>query len=218
MTVHLPEAKNENQALTEKEMMFVERYLTHWNSARAAREAGYCEDNPDNAKIAGMEIRRKPYIKNAIDQRMRAVCMDANEALARLADIARGDIGDFLTQDKRGNWTIDIDKAKREGKTHLIESYTISRFDQANIKLYSSVDALDKIARHLNLFKDENKDVSMSLSAWAKFVEAARQQPPPPDNANVKNPAFVVDSVFVDEDRDTIEFDVNKPSNDEDDE
>lgn len=211
MTINNPELKAENQALTEKESMFVERYLTHWNVARAAREAGYCEANPDNAKIAGMEVRNKPYIKAAIDHRMRLVCMDANEALARLADIARGDITDFLTKNSRGEWTVDLDKAKEAGKTHLIKSYTQSRLGPANIELYSAVDALDKIAKHLNLFRDENKDVSMSLSAWAKFVESARQnqqQPTAPQKAEVKNSEPYIDTVFINEETNRVEFDV----------
>lgn len=214
MTVHKPELKAENQELTEKELMFVERYMTHWNVARAAREAGYCEANPDNAKIAGMEVRNKPYIKAAIDNRMRLVCMDANEALARLADIARGDIIEFLSKNSRGEWVVDLDKAKEAGKTHLIKSYTQSRLGPANIELYSAVDALDKIAKHLNLFRDENKDVSMSLSAWAKFVEAARQnqQSTSPEKAEVKNSEPYIDTVFVNEETNRVEFDV-KSSN-----
>lgn len=204
-----PALKSENQALTEKELMFVERYMTHWNSARAAREAGYCEMNPGNAKIAGLELRNKPYIQNAIDNRMRLVCMDANEALARLAEIARGDIIDFLTKNNRGEWEVDLDKAAAANKTHLIKSYNQSRLGPANIELYSAVDALDKIAKHLNLFRDENKDVSMSLSAWAMFVKSAQESAnKQPADASVTNAAPYVDTIFVNEETNTIEFDV----------
>ena len=212
MPKNKPALKSENQALTEKELMFVERYMTHWNTARAAREAGYCEMNPDNAKIAGMELRNKPYIQNAIDNRMRLVCMDANEALARLAEIARGDIIDFLTKNNRGEWEVDLDKAAAANKTHLIKSYSQSRLGPANIELYSAVDALDKIAKHLNLFRDENKDVSMSLSAWAMFVKSAQESAnKQPADASVPNAAPYVDTVFVNEETNTIEFDLVDP-------
>lgn len=181
-----------NQALTQKELMFVERYFTHWNVARAAREAGYCENNPDNSKLAGFEIIRKPYIKAAIDERMQSVCMEANEVLGRLADMARGDIMDFLSKNDRGQYVIDIDKAKAAGKTHLIKSYSTSRLGDPQIELYNAADALDKIAKHLNLFKGSNDpDVSMSLSAWALFVKSARE-------AHDSSPSKPAASDFVD--------------------
>jgi len=195
-----PQLKAQNKPLTEKEQIFVERYLTHWNGARAAREAGYSFDNASNASRAAMELRNKPYIKNAIDERIRNICMDANEALGRLAAMARGDIMDFLSKDDRGNWHVDLDKAKRSGKSFLIKSYRQPRLGPAEIELYSASDALDKICRHLNLFKDEKTDVSLSLSAWAVFVKEAERTATTPDTAPI-NPNYQANSrqhTFVD--------------------
>lgn len=181
-----PSEKALNQALTNKEKMFVERYLTHWNGAKAAREAGYGEKN---CHTASLELRQKPYIKKAIAERMYSVCMETNEALGRLAAIARGDITDFLTYDEEDHeWKVDIQKAIDNGCSFLIKSYNIGRFGPANIELYSAVDALDKICKHLNLYKPDETNVNISLSAWAQFVEKAK------DTSNIQ--ASIVNGTF----------------------
>ena len=60
--------ENENggelRKLTEKEAAFVAAYTTHWNGAKAVREAGY--DTP-NARNMAYEIRAKLHVKAAID-------------------------------------------------------------------------------------------------------------------------------------------------------
>ena len=49
--------------LTEQQRIFCERYCTHWNAARAARDAGYSEDT---AKQIGYENLTKLYLKDYI--------------------------------------------------------------------------------------------------------------------------------------------------------
>lgn len=59
-----PEETVELQALTEKEAAFVRQYTTHWNGAKAAREAGY---ETENARHVAFELRTKLHIKAAIE-------------------------------------------------------------------------------------------------------------------------------------------------------
>jgi hypothetical protein len=168
-------APHKDHLLTEMEVIFIERYVTHWNGARAAQEAGYCPNNPQNARRAAEEILRKADIRAAIDYQMKLIAMEANEALARLASIARGDIADLLTQNlETGLWEPDIAKAKANDKSHLIKSYSISRQGTVSIEMYSAMEALDKIAKHLNLFKDSETTLNVSLTAWAQFVKDAK--------------------------------------------
>ena len=56
-------AKEEEIKLTEKQRIFCHEYIIDWNGARAARVAGYTEDN---AKQIATENLSKPYLKEYI--------------------------------------------------------------------------------------------------------------------------------------------------------
>lgn len=80
-------------ALSNKQQAFVEAYLANgFNATKAARTAGY---SARTARSIGAENLTKPDISTAIQQRMTAMIMTADEALARLSEHARGDLGDF---------------------------------------------------------------------------------------------------------------------------
>lgn len=185
-----PELKSTNQRLTDKEKVFVEWYLILWNAAKAAAKAGYCLENPSNQRIAGFEILSKPYIKAAINERMVSVCMDANEVLARLAAIGSADYTDFMVQDDAGEWYVDVGLIKTAGLGFLIKSVEPNRLGgHTKVEFYSAMDALDRIAKHLNLLKQPETEVNVSLSAWSIFVQQAKdQQASLPKTAN---PMFI---------------------------
>ena len=77
------------EGLTNKQKKFVEEYLRDFNATQAALRSGY---SPKTARSIGAENLTKPDILAAIDERI----MSANEAAARLTDIARGDIADLM--------------------------------------------------------------------------------------------------------------------------
>lgn len=79
--------------LTNKQRAFVEHYLATWNAAEAARRAGY---SAKSARSVGPETLSKPVIQAAIEARIAELKMGADEVLVRLADQARGDLGDFV--------------------------------------------------------------------------------------------------------------------------
>lgn len=76
--------------LTVKQRRFIDSYLEHFNATRAARDAGYSEKS---AHHIGWENLRKPDIAEVIKQRLEADAMSAEEALHRLARVARGEFG-----------------------------------------------------------------------------------------------------------------------------
>lgn len=53
--------------LKPREQRFVDRYVLHLNSARAAREVGYA---PDSAHKTGWKLLQRPHIAEAISQRL----------------------------------------------------------------------------------------------------------------------------------------------------
>ncbi|MCS9983674.1 terminase small subunit [Weissella paramesenteroides] len=79
--------------LTEKQKRFADEYIKSGNAKEAAIKAGYSQKT---AKVAGYENLTKPYLKNYIDERMRAIennrIMSAKEAVEFLTSVVRGDV------------------------------------------------------------------------------------------------------------------------------
>lgn len=100
-------------ALTQMQEAFITEYIKCRNAAEAARRAGYSEKT---ARSIGSENLTKPDILNEIQERTRANAMSLDEALSRLADTGRADLGQWLNDDGY----IDIAAMKRDGATHMI--------------------------------------------------------------------------------------------------
>lgn len=67
--------------MTDKQTLFIEHYLTHFNATRAAIEAGYSEDTAYNI---GYENVRKPEIKELIDARIKEIIAQTDDKRAFL--------------------------------------------------------------------------------------------------------------------------------------
>jgi hypothetical protein len=84
---------DEPKPLTRKQRMFVEHYLTVWNSVRAAEAAGYkwpTRQGPRNLQ--------RSDIAAAIEDRLTRAAMSADEVLARLTQQATVNIADFIEE------------------------------------------------------------------------------------------------------------------------
>jgi phage terminase small subunit len=106
--------------LTRRQKVFVSEYIQSWNAADAARKAGY---SVRSAYSIGWELLRKPEVKAAIEARLDEVQMGADEALKLTADIARGDIGEFMAIGPMG-FSLDLEAAQKAGKTNLLKKVT----------------------------------------------------------------------------------------------
>ncbi len=77
--------------MTAKQQKFVDQYIKLGNAKQAALEAGY---SPKTAKQMGVENLSKPYLKAAIDERMKAMEDDtiakATEVLEYFTTVLRG--------------------------------------------------------------------------------------------------------------------------------
>lgn len=139
--------------LTGKQAKFVDAYIICLNGTEAARRAGYAGDDNVLAVTASENLRNHKII-HAIDEKLSAYAMTANEVLIHLTDIARGDIADAVTV--FGN--PDIDQAGTRGKSHLIKrirTKTITTDDQeiheTEIEMYDRLKALDLLAKYHDL-------------------------------------------------------------------
>lgn len=113
-----------SEELTGKQKAFINAYLgvAKFNATEAARLAGYKGDDTVLAAV-GYENLRKPQIEAEVKARFNEATMSANEVLARLTEIAGGQITDFLDED--GAFSLKI--TKQRGKAHLLKKLKIKR-------------------------------------------------------------------------------------------
>jgi phage terminase small subunit len=151
--------------LTRRQENFVNEYLTCWNATEAARRAGY-KGNDATLGSVGYENLRKPQIDSRIRARMAESAMRADEVLARLAAIARGDMNDFADAD---SLSLDLQKANARGKMHLLKSITIttttrddgkdgsSQTDTIKFEMYDAQRALEVLGKAHGVLSDTVK-------------------------------------------------------------
>jgi phage terminase small subunit len=100
-------------ALTAQQELFIEEYIKCRKGAEAARRAGYSEHT---ARTQASRLLTNVDILKEIQERTKANAMDLDEAFSRLADFARADLGQWLSDDG----AVDIAQMKRDGATHFI--------------------------------------------------------------------------------------------------
>lgn len=155
-------------ALNAKQQLFVDTYLRTFNATQSALTAGYSEKT---AYSIGAQLLKKLEIAAAISERLSESAMMADEVLMRLAEHARGDIADYLTQDDTGDVRVDLPKAIEAKKTRLIKKLTQKRttrsgedYDEeeivTTIEMYDAQAALTQIGRHHKLFTDKMENDS----------------------------------------------------------
>lgn len=161
----------EAKKLTNKQQVFIDEYLKCFNGAEAARRAGY---SAKTARITASNLLAETNINEQIRARTTEIHMGADEALKRLADIARGDIGKFI--DRLGG--VDLQAAKDAGLTPLIKKVkqrTITKIGKGEkdedteihdveIELYSAKDAIDTILKVGGKLKDSEININVKLS------------------------------------------------------
>lgn len=172
-------AEKEKPKLTNKQKVFIDEYLKCFNATAAAKAAGYSEKT---AYSMGWENLRKPEIKAEIEARLDEVHMGSDEALKLLADMARGDLADFMAISSMG-FSLDLEHAREQNKTKLIkkvrqqtvidgkqdkETHTI------DIELHDAQAALEKILRVHGKFKDVGTKDNPLVVTWKQFVESTK--------------------------------------------
>jgi hypothetical protein len=187
-------------ALTDKQQAFIEHYLRSWDGAKAARHVSPQAKRPDQIAY---EYLRKPEIQAEIQTRLADLKMSADEVLLRLTDQARGSIADFIDvsassgdlsgaadmQDAKaivGGWQLNLQKAERAGKLHLIKKLKSGQWGP-EIELHDPQAALTLLGRHHGLFVDRTEttidilgDAAAALDRKLTAIAAAE---PPPDAA-----------------------------------
>lgn len=143
-------------ALTRKQTIFIEEYLNCWNASEAARRAGYSQRV---AGAIGGENLEKPEIAAELERRIAERAIKPPEVLDRLTEQARANMADFVSVDPcTGEARIDLAKAEKAGKLHLIKKISNGR-NGLQIELYDAQNALEKLGKALGVLR-ENVNLS----------------------------------------------------------
>lgn len=192
----------EGKKLSAKENAFVEAWLhgpSRFDATKAARAAGY-KDN-ENLHTNANKLLQKTTIRAEIDRRLEEIKLTKAAVFVGLADIANGDVADFmdvssmgwnislLLHDENGDLIIDEQTGKpiKNPKTKLIKRLkqkvtTISKKDEereiieTELELYSAHDALRDMGKHYDLFTD-HVDVTSKGEKLEIVVKYADNKP-----------------------------------------
>lgn len=142
---------------TDKQRLFSEYYAECLNGTQSARLAGYKGSDTTLAVVASENLR-KPNVRDYIDELLKVRKLSAPEVMARISEHATGNMEYFLeTDDLEGLNTINLAKARRAGKLHLLKSVKVTKSLQGgsvSIELYSAQAALDKLAKVHGLYQE----------------------------------------------------------------
>lgn len=161
-------------ALSAQQQMFVDEYLRTFNATEA-----YMAAYPNTKRSTGASngyrlLKENADIAELIRLRLTESAMSADEVLMRLAEHARGDMGNFVNS--RGE--LDLTAIADPQKSRLIKKLTQKRTIRTSVKgddveetvtsveLYDAQAALGLIGKQHNLFvdKSENRHYDIDLS------------------------------------------------------
>ena len=144
--------------LNAKQQRFVEEYLIDLNATQAAIRAGY---SVDSARDIGCENLTKPNIQEAIAkamaERSKRTGVNQDRVVLELARIAFANARNIINTE---------DGSVRDDATEddlaCIQSVKVKTMsgdkgysEEREVKLYSKTDALEKLGRHLGMWKDK---------------------------------------------------------------
>lgn len=159
------------------------------NATSAAEKAGYSTPNK-----SGPRLLKNPKVREAIDEFFHGQEMSAREVIARLSNQARGSLGDFLDIEDGHEPTLNLAKARRAGKLHLLKKFKQKRVtfvgkednetvtEWIDIELHDPQSALVHVGRYHGLFgpkgteDDPVHSVGMTLDEWRAESQKRRQQ------------------------------------------
>lgn len=122
----------------------------------------YPKSSYDSARANATRLIAEDSISEEITRRLKEKQLSADEVLARMGDMARGDIADFVGVENPS----DLLNPEYQSKTHVIKKFkrhvtrilnkdggeTVNEYTE--LEMYNSLDALEKLGRHHKLFTD----------------------------------------------------------------
>lgn len=150
-----------DQEQLDQQILFAIEYVKDFNGTRAAQRAKY-EGDDDTLAVTASRLLRYAKVQNKIRDLLASTTMEAQEALWRLAQMARLDISEFI-RGKNGSFEINWSNVNKFG--YLIKSISHTKYGP-KIELHDSQKALELIGKHYGMFTDKidhTGDVTISV-------------------------------------------------------
>lgn len=186
--------------LNDRQKLFVQHYVADQNATQAAIRAGYSEKS---AEVTGHRLLRNAkiarFIEKAQGEQVKRIQFDSDDVLRELGRIGFSNMLDYMRVDENGVPRLDFSNITRDQAAAISElniEDDIIRDKEGNeiglrrktkFKLYNKQPALNDLAKHFNLFKeDNNKTMTLEMQMKVqKLVEQAKQLTPEERNARI---------------------------------
>lgn len=182
-------------ALSPKHKVFIDAYIKTWNVTDAYC-AAYPKSSREAARANGARLIANDSIAEEIAERITERSMGQHEVLDRLAEQARGSMGDFARVNDEGQPYFDLAAAQQARKLGLIKKLKVktrafqetyldpeaAEFAKRDVtetnfefELYDAQAALTLIGRHHGIFKDK-VEINHSGNVGFNADEAAQAE------------------------------------------
>lgn len=148
--------------ITDKQRAFVDEYLIDLNATRAYKAIYKSCKKDETARVNGSRLLTNANVAAYLSQRQRELQrrteVTQDKVIGELAAIAFADIADYVRVQDHGGLpmveitpTDDIPESKRAAIASIKQGS-----NGIEIKLHNKLDALEKLGRHLGMFKGDN--------------------------------------------------------------
>jgi phage terminase small subunit len=172
--------------LSDRQRNFVDAYLASGNATQSYHQAGY-KGNANLAGVEGLRTLRKPKIQAALAERRAQLAstydVTPERVIAELALIAFSDLYDYVTWGPDGVTLRDagqVDARARRVVQEVSQTTTLAG-GTVRFKLHNKLDALDKLARHLDLYNATAAEESDGKGLWGLMELLKRHRTPSPN-------------------------------------
>lgn len=169
--------------LSAKHKKFIDKYLETFNATEAYEQV-YSPKTRAAAASAGHRLLRNVEISEAISERLQESAMSADEVLNRLAEHARADVGEYISDEG----AIDIAAMKAAKATRLLRKVKSTKRIGTNkdggtwenttveAELHNAQTALELIGKTHKLFTERvEHDITDKAADAAALIAAMRQ-------------------------------------------
>jgi phage terminase small subunit len=148
-----------DKPLKGRRQRFVAEYLVDHNATAAYRRAGYKAKTDNVAAVESARLLRNPKIRAAIDAARKPILdslqISAKSVLSELSRLAFSDMRRFASWGARGVTLTDSAALSDDDAACVLEvSESGGEETKVKIKLHSKLNALEKLGRHLGLWKE----------------------------------------------------------------
>lgn len=171
-------------SLNPRQQVFVESYVASGNASDAYRQAGYsASGSAQTVSSNAVQLLENQRIAAAVSQRTRERLekfgFEADRVVLELACIGFADIRDVLTVEADGTVRIKPSAEWSDNAAAAVASVTMTEFKgkvTTSLKQHNKVDALEKLAKRLNLYREhqEATGTGLAAAAYAALLEYDR--------------------------------------------